>query len=314
MPGLKPTEAEPSIFHQSDAEAANKVQPAAIATLVNEHAYRDVERFISSLAHWTTEIPLFIWTTTELVSKLNELVKATKYSAPVHIQTKLDPYANMTRQFMERAKSHSIYPNLFYDFTLEKISLMEWALASLTPAEAKRGVLFCDADIFWFATPPSVPIGMSLAVSPHEIRRRDEFAYGVYNAGFLWTNSTECLALWRDATRTSRFFEQASIEDIVQSLPIDKVHFFGSEVNYGWWRMFQSDHSVEAKQAEWSIYRQESAEHSPLFVKGQPLCCVHTHFTTTDPTTQKFNEFLLKKLTLLKKDTHCRSLQKSLGK
>jgi hypothetical protein len=214
---------------------------------------------------------------------------------------------------MEHSPSRDGHPNLFYDFTLEKITLLKWALSSLSAEECSQGVLFCDADIFWFSKPPTIPAGKTLAVSPHMIRRADEMRYGHYNAGFLWTNSFAHLQAWREATRTSHFFEQASIETVVQSLPPDVIHFFGPEVNYGWWRMYQSAESPTERQQQWSIRRTETNEHSPLFVNGRPLCCVHTHFTTMDPITQKFNEFLLQKMKLLKQNKHIRALQKILS-
>jgi hypothetical protein len=70
-------------------------------------------------------------------------------------------------------------------------------------------------------------------------------------------------------------------------------------VNYGWWRLFQGQHSSKDLIMDWSIKRDPQEAHSGILVKGQPLICVHTHWKTTDGMTNAFNGFIVEKLQIL---------------
>jgi len=58
--------------------------------------------------------------------------------------------------------------------------------------------------------------------------------------------------------------------------------------------MFQGRMSPNELGAEWKIYR--SADHSGIMIEHAPLGSVHTHWITTDPTTARFNTFVLELL------------------
>jgi hypothetical protein len=216
------------------------------------------------------------------------------YKGKLYTKTALDSYSGKTRLDMERAPSLKGMPNLFYDFTQEKCDLMEWALKETNISE--RGVLFCDADILWLAPLPAPPEQKVLGLSQHFIRPADEKKYGKYNAGFLWTNSTDVISIWREACNTSHFFEQAALEDVETLLDSSKVEKYGENVNYGWWRMFQSVNTPVEQQSKWSINRNKGG----ILVNGLPLLCIHTHFVTDDYITKEFNRWILGKLKLLK--------------
>jgi hypothetical protein len=207
----------------------------------------------------------------------------------------LEKYEKLSRQEMEHLPSKQ-YPNLWYDFMAEKTTLLSWALEELPNEKKKQGVLLCDSDIFWLAPLPSIPVTATLAISAHGIRPHDEAKYGIYNAGFFWTNDSNVPFLWRKAIKTSRFFEQAAIEDLVTHNT--STHIFGQECNYGWWRLFQSPILAEEKKKEWTIFR--STEHCGILVGGKPLICIHTHFDERDDLlTITFNQFITTKLKIL---------------
>jgi hypothetical protein len=282
-------------------------QPAAIAVLLNEHALEDFKLFVSSLKIWNTTIPLLYIYCTKTVN----LWLQKSCTIPYKSSITLEPYANLTRKDMETRRSTKGLPNLFYDFTQEKCDLLAWALRE-TPQEG--GVLFCDVDLVWLAPLPSIPTGKTLALSRHMIRENDEAKFGKYNAGLLWTSDPTIPQLWKEACKTSRFFEQAALEDLETKIEEEKLYLFGMECNYGWWRMFQSATPLERQQADWSIHRDPEQAHSGILVKGQPLVCIHTHFKTTDFVTREFNTWVLGKLSLLKSQSKVKSLLKELGR
>jgi hypothetical protein len=279
--------------------------PGALATLANEHAVPDLKRFLASLQLWNNDLPpLFLLCTIAVEQQIKGL-----YKGELNVSTDLEPYKGLSRQQMEHLPSKKGYPNLFYDFTAEKTALLSWALSH---EKNKQGVLFCDSDIFWLAPLPSIPQTATLAVSAHGIRSKDEAKFGIYNAGFFWTKDPVIPIRWRDAIKTSRFFEQAAIEELVTHNKTT-THIFGQECNYGWWRLFQAPVMAEEKKKEWTIFR--STEHSGILVNGTPLICIHTHFDEkNDLLTKKFNEFLITKLKILKNQPKVKQLLQIINK
>jgi hypothetical protein len=281
-------------------------EPVAIAVLANSNALEDLELFFASLQLWNSKPPpIYMFCTNKVQDWLPGKYRGEISSTPV-----LNPYEGLTRQQMERKPSSKGRPNLFHDFTEEKCGLMRFALRSLKEDQKKGGVLFCDADLFWLGPLPKIAEGSCLVLSPHMIHKQDEDKYGRFNAGLLWTNSEEVIDTWEEACKTSHFFEQAALEQ----LEVYNPSFFPVQVNYGWWRMYQSPSGLQVQQAAWSIKRDPQERHSGIQVEGRPLICIHTHWKTTDHVTHLFNEWVTKKLELLKSQNKVRTLLKKLYK
>jgi hypothetical protein len=138
---------------------------------------------------------------------------------------------------------------------------------------------FLDADISHLAPLPIIPETIELALSPHMIRPNDELKYGKYNAGFMWFKSNSLIATWKALGHTSRFYEQAALEDIAKTLPIDALYEFPSQVNFGWWRMQQSTLPQKTIQAKFSIFRGDQSV--GIRYEGKPLQSIHTHWFST---------------------------------
>ncbi len=269
-------------------------KPAAIAVMGNEKAYDDICILLETLQLWNDVLPpMYCVCTKSLQTKLQ--TEMAHYKGIIHYRCNLEPYDALNRATMERMPSQKGLSNFFHDFTIEKCELMKWALESIPESEKERGVLFCDADIAWFGPLVQIPQGKTLALSPHMIRKRDEAKFGEFNAGFLWTNQMSMPDEWREASMRSRFFEQAALEELAD-LTLDKhLYRFDETVNYGWWRMFQSDSPIASKQAEWSFQSDKSP--SGICINGKPLVCIHTHCKTNDYVTHTFNTFVRKFLT-----------------
>ncbi len=263
--------------------------PAAIATMGNEHAYDDLCIFLDTLEVWNETLPpIYCFCTKELQNRIES--RPRPYKGVIHYRCKLEPYSTLNRMKMEEMPSQAGLSNFFHDFTMEKCDLMKWALESLPESEKERGVLFCDADIAWVGPLVKIPKGKTLALSPHMIRKHDEAKFGEFNAGFLWTNQSNMPEEWREASMRSRFFEQAALEELADLTLEKHLLRFDETVNYGWWRMFQSDVNPTQKQNQWTF--QPDGRTSGIYVNGKPLVCVHTHFKTTDVVTNVFNVFV----------------------
>jgi hypothetical protein len=269
------------------------ILPGAIATLGNITAWDDLKIFLLTLEMYTPNPPpVYIF----CCSKIEMALKGLAYGGKIHTKVALDVYEQYNRAQMERIPSKKGLSNLFHDLMQEKCDLIDWALMSLGSVgsvgslDKKRGVLFCDADICWLGPIPSIPAGKTLALSPHMIRKVDETRFGEFNGGFLWTNDPSIPSKWAEFSKTSRFFEQAALEDLSDQTLESEFYRFPETVNYGWWRMFQSPNGLDHQQSVWSN------DACRLTVKNQPVVCIHTHWITRDSVTFKFNTFIRKHL------------------
>lgn len=263
--------------------------PAAIAVMGNEHAYDDLCIFLDTLQLWNEDLPpIYCFCTKGLQMKIQTEMQ--RYRGMIYYRQDLEPYVALNRQTMEQMPSQQGLSNFFHDFTIEKCELMKWALESVPESEKERGVLFCDADIAWFGPLVQIPRGKTLALSPHMIRKRDEAKYGEFNAGFLWTNRPTMPEEWKVASKRSRFFEQAALEELADDTLEKDLYRFDETVNYGWWRMFQSDIDASVKQHQWVF--ETNTKYSGICVNGKSLVCIHTHFKIDDYITKTFNMFV----------------------
>jgi hypothetical protein len=266
----------------------------SIATLVNEFAIDDLKVLLFTLELWNPISPtVYIFSDT----KSAPAIRAMKYGGTIHIkEDALNEYTGLNRRAME-SRQDARGRSLFAKFTEEKTGLMEWALEN----HEGTGVLFCDADICHMGPLPEIPDGIELALSPHMIRKSDTDRYGIYNAGFLWFRSKQVAVRWRELCATSRFFEQACLENLALEY---KLYEFPVQVNYGWWRLWQGEQPATLLQAEWGI-RRIGESSSGIVVQKLPLLSIHTHWSEkSDRATYEFNIWVLgqmKKLVSVKK-------------
>jgi hypothetical protein len=171
----------------------------------------------------------------------------------------LDEYSNLNREQMERK-------NIWTKFQLLKCDVIDYAL------KYESDTLFLDSDIIVFDEINDINYSKELGISPHYIRSRDTDAFGYYNGGVLWTKNKNVTNDWREYTKTSRFFEQAAIED----LAINYNFFsFGTNYNVSWWRMFQSNVTYKVIESEFTF----DIIKNKIFYSGKPLKFIHTHFS-----------------------------------
>jgi hypothetical protein len=278
-----------------------------IATLATGGALADLRNLLFSLALFNPKPPkVYLYCDEAIVSVLPSL----KYPGRIVTNTAaMARYSGLNRQQMERLPGQR-FPSLWFDFMAEKISLLKWAFAEEGEREAEQGammveasygVLFCDADICFFAPLPSIPVGARVALSPHDIRAADEARYGRYNGGFVWLSHSRYADAWLAACDAGqRFYEQSALEDVAAaaaaaSPPTAKALYeFPRTQNYGWWRMWQGEKPPATLQAEWSMNRRKQPEAAGILVAGEPLGSVHTHFAEQrDAATLEFNRWLL---------------------
>lgn len=261
-------------------------KPQIIATLATNQALYDLRIFVKTLTLWNP-IPPTIYLFAD--KAVLDAIPFLNYKGIIHHKEALTRYTGLPRSSMERIPGTK-GSSLFFDFTLEKIDLIEWAFQSGAP-----NVFFFDADICFLAPLPlAPPEPYKIALSQHQIRDADEAKFGKYNAGFMWFGAPETCEAWREACKTSRFFEQAALECFDGPAWAGALYQFPIQHNYGWWRLWQGKRPARELKDTWSVHRIHG-----ITVEGKQLCSIHTHWQDMgDAAVNEFNryvaEFLIK--------------------
>lgn len=240
-------------------------------------AAKEFQTLLYTLDLWHSGADVFINTDDATATLLEKLRGTTR--AQLHIWNGMNAYTGLTRSDME-AMAGETYATRFHDYTMEKCVSIERAFAA-KPVEARQeGVWFLDVDITLLAPlPTELVVGKPdavLGVSPHLIRPVDEARFGRYNAGFLWFRDTTPIDVWRHATYSSHFFEQASIEAMVHSVGPAGVVEFPAQDNFGWWRYLQSVDAPTIHEARLGFFRSPTS--CGLTYGGVTLRSIHTHW------------------------------------
>lgn len=262
-----------------------------VATFATEKSFHDLELFLLSLELWNPSIHLFLFCDSYIYLWL----KTKTFNFPLEMKVALDKYANITRREMEKTPGE-IFPTVWGDLMGEKMNLLNWVFSS-EPRAKEEGVFLLDSDIVFLGPLPDVPSSRTLALSPHYINNTSVRRYGEFNGGFLWTCDAELGAKWIDATHRSRYFEQAALEELAANA-CDRLYIFPLQVNYGWWRMFQSEEGEDVQKKRFGFAR-GSAEHSGITVDGDALTSIHTHFNGgNENAVKQFNMYIVRLLRL----------------
>jgi hypothetical protein len=246
------------------------ITPSIGLIVTGSNAVRDVQLFMKTLDLWHPNATLFIYTDTATEPAL----KAIPTKATVHTKAAMDTYQGKTRQHMEKLPGKH-YDSLFKDYTYEKANVLDWMFET-QDSQTPDGAWFMDADISHLAPLPTIPKGTQLALSPHYIKPTDEEKFGKYNAGYMWFKDKSLLQQWRQLGHQSRFYEQAALDELANYVHPLQLHVFPIQVNFGWWRMFQSAEPAHTIQQTFSLFRKDQS--IGLRYDNKPLQSIHTHW------------------------------------
>jgi len=268
-----------------------------ICTLANINALTDLKVFFFTLELHNTLVGLpkiYLLCDSAVI---NELSKNPLYKGQLECRADLDKYKNHTRQQMESMPGTQ-YKTLWEDFMMEKASVLEWAFSNPDNSSA----YFFDSDICFMSQLPEIPAEAKIAVSQHMIKKRDEDKYGTYNAGYLWTSSKTLPDEWRNAAKTSRYYDQAALETIVANYPEELVYKFPVQHNFGWWRLFQGVESPDTILSRWTFFRNDPKSSVGIRVEGKALGSIHTHWgEVNDRATLLFNRTIYRMISKIAK-------------
>jgi hypothetical protein len=187
----------------------------------------------------------------------------------------LDKYDGMNRQIMEKK-------GIWSEFQMAKANIIKYALQNVSDT------LFLDSDIIVTDCIDDIDVSKELGVSPQFITQTHIDKTGYYNGGMLWTKNKHVPNDWIEFTKSSRYFDQASIEDLARK---HSFFEFGENYNLQCWRLMLSSESPQ--QIACHITSADK-----LYYKKKPLKFVHTHFL--DMRFQQFNNLIIQHLSKAK--------------
>lgn len=211
----------------------------------------------------------------------------------IHWYIELDKYTGLNRQQMTQQ-------GIWSDFQMAKAQIIQRTL------EEQEDTLFLDSDIIVLDVLNGIDKSKLLGVSPQFIQQKNVKQVGYYNGGVLWTRDKELPQKWIEYTQTSRYFDQASIEDLAEEygvhgsggFGIDKENRgfeFGEHYNLQTWRFRLGLESEE--QIKKNIIVEEGTGSRQIYyrTREQPLKFIHTHFNKPD--FQQVNQYFVEVLT-----------------
>lgn len=187
----------------------------------------------------------------------------------------LNKYSNLNRVKMEKK-------GIWSEFQMMKAHAIDEAL------KHESDTLFLDSDILLLDVIDDIDNTKQLGLSPHYITKGMTDKYGYFNGGVLWTNQKTVKDDWIKFTKTSRYYDQASIEDLAKKYSYFE---FGENYNFASWR---TDLLRGGK--ETNIY----IKNNKITYKDKPLKFVHTHFHHKKEPFFEFNSLIKSHLKKIK--------------
>ena len=178
-----------------------------------------------------------------------------KLHLSLDLRVTLDKYANKNRIQMVDEK-------IWDEFQMQKAEVIRIAL------EKSRDTLFLDSDIIFLAPITCINKTKEIALSPHYVKKSNTDEVGYFNGGCMWTKNKNVPDDWIEFTKTSRYHDQASIEDLARKYP---NQLLGEEINFMPWRVLLADNPQE-------VINNVNINYNAVNYKTKPIIFLHTHF------------------------------------
>jgi len=246
-------------------------KPSSFASLCTSNCAFELVGLLLSLSVYHPNEKIFVLCDT----KTKEIVDNMTPQPALQIKwfIELDKYDGMNRQIMEQR-------GIWSEFQMAKAKIISYAL------KEDHDTLLLDSDIILTGVIDDIDMTKELGVSPQFITQEHIDKTGFYNGGVLWTKNNNVPNDWIEFTKTSRYFDQASIEDLVKKYSFFE---FGENYNLQCWRLFLSPEG--GQQVANNI---TSRPNDTLYYKNKPLKFVHTHFL--DKRFDPFNNIIIQHL------------------
>ena len=242
--------------------------PSSFCTIATEPCKQELTGFLFSLSIHHQGAHVYV-----MCDKATQLYIKNGYIPKLKIiwDVSLDTYSKYTRGEMEKL-------GIWSKFQMSKADIIEKAL------QFEKDTLFLDSDIIILDEINDIQ-QKELGVSPGFVNQEIATKYGYYNGGMLWTNQRTLPSAWRKYTQNSRYYDQASIEDLCKDY---KYFEFKDNYNLQTWRF------ICGEEASKIIMSHITIKNNKLMYKQNPLKFIHTHFNL--PHFQNINNYFINML------------------
>ncbi len=233
--------------------------PSSFCTICTSTCVNELKGFLMSLSLFHLNERIYILCDTITKDIINKFMINQPIKLEIIWIANLDKYTKFNRTTMERL-------DIWSDFQMSKSIVIDKAL------EREKDTLFLDCDIIILNKIDDILEGdYDIGVSPGFVNKQTEEKYGKYNGGMLWVKNKQVPEKWREFTKKSRYYDQASIEDLVK-------HFnsfeFGDNYNLQTWRFIVGEEHAT------NIMSYIFPKNGYIMYKNKPLKFIHTHFNT----------------------------------
>tara|TARA_B000000477_G_scaffold93099_1_gene80051 strand:+ start:2043 stop:2831 length:789 start_codon:yes stop_codon:yes gene_type:complete len=243
--------------------------PSSFCSISTIKCGKELLMMLKSLEYYHPNSTIYLFLDTET----DKLVSKEKLNLQIVKEINLDEYAKYTRDEMEKC-------NIFTKFLLNKPKLVEKTLTKF------KDTLLLDADVLLLNTINDIDHSKDIGVSPHFIKKQITDKVGYYNVGFFWIKNINVINDWIELMKTSRYFEQTPLEDLVKKYTFFE---FGEEYNLMPWRQIHNDNDI--------LVNIQSFQDGRILYKNKDLKLIHTHFNSKRyPYFDKFNNCLIEHL------------------
>ena len=246
-------------------------KPNSFCTISTYNCSFELVGLLLSLSIYHPNEKIYILTDTKTKNYIDTITPQPKLD--IHWFIELDMYDGMNRQIMEQK-------GIWSKFQMSKANIIKYALND------ENDTLFLDSDIIITDIINDIDNSKTLGVSPQFITQEHIDKTGFYNGGVLWTSNKQVPNDWIEFTKTSRYFDQASIEDLAKKYSYFE---FGENYNLQCWRYYLSPEG-SSKIANNITF----STNDKLYYKKKPLKFIHTHFL--DKRFAVFNQLIIKNL------------------
>lgn len=247
-------------------------EPSSFCTICTKTCKQELVLWVLTLSIHHKDANVYIMCDSASKNEIDNLTPDVNKRLNIKWHVTLDEYSDKTRKQMEDEK-------IWSDFQMKKAEVMSIAL------ETEKDTLFLDSDIVILDKINDVNHNMDIGVSPQYIKDENVKQVGYYNGGMLWTRNKDVPRDWIEFTKTSRYFDQASIEDLAKKY---SKFTFRDNYNLQTWRFVIGQEDGE------TIAGYIKPKDGKLYYKNKPLKCIHTHFNVK--AFQQINSLFLLKL------------------
>ncbi len=247
------------------------VKPSSFSCICTSNCAFELIGLLLSLSVYHPNEKMYILSDTKTKEIIDIMTPQPKLQIKWFIE--LDEYDGMNRKIMEKK-------GIWGKFQMSKATVISKAL------EYEIDTLFLDGDIIITDLIDDIDASKDLGVSPQFIKKEHLERTGYYNGGMLWVKNKDVPNDWMEFTKTSRYFDQASIDDLTKKYTYFE---FGENYNLQCWRLIYSQESPQQ-----IANHITSLPNDKLYYKNKPLKFVHTHFL--DNMFQNFNNLIIQHL------------------